>query len=122
MKISPTNPRTDYVFLSIDQLNSIDSTSNAGMNFAFAKLYFTDNTSNVQYLDERLNNFGTVPLQNPIATLDKLNIRIIDSSGILVDQNGNNHNFTIKFYCGDNIPKGGGSTITHGGRILGGTQ
>ena len=122
IKIQAMNPKVEYVFLSIDQFNSIDSTSNAGVNFAFAKIPFIDATANAQYLDGRTVDFGCIPLQNPVASLDKLNIKIKASNGSIVSQSGNNHNFQLRLLCADNIPRGGGSTITYDGRILGGSR
>lgn len=122
IQIAAINPVEDYVYLSIDQLNGLDSTSNAGLNFAFAKIPFISQTSDLHYLDGSIINFGPVPLQNPIASLDKLNIKIINSAGVIVNQNGNNHNFQLRFTCADNVPRGGGSSITYDGRVLGGSK
>jgi hypothetical protein len=118
----PTVPRYSHVFISIDKLNKIDSTGNAGVNFAFAKLpaYLTV-LGNV-YVDATNTTFGDRPMLNPIATLDRLNFRVIDNAGELIDLNGNNWSCQLRLVCGALSPTGGGSTITTDGRVLGGTR
>ena len=65
-----------------------------------------------------------VILQNPIATMDKLNISITNSNGELISipNTGNDHSMVIELVCGDYINNGGGSTLTTHGRILGGSR
>ena len=67
--------------------------------------------------------FPVVPLQNPIASLDKLSITFTDLEGnVLSNGAGNNHSMQIQLQCGDYINNGGGSTIQTHGRILGGSR
>lgn len=113
------------VFLKIDTLNQIDGTSNSsGINFCFAKLPLSTIYSNVFYVDSMTHSMPSIVLQNPIATMDKLNISITDSSGsvISIPNAGNNHSMQLELVCGDYISNGGGSTLTAHGRILGGSR
>ena len=117
--------RYKNVFLKIDTLNKIDSTSNSGgVNFCFAKLPLSVSYSNVFYIDSMTQGLPTNVLQNPIATLDKLNISITDARGniISIPNAGNNHSMQIELLCGDYINNGGGSTLTQHGRIMGGSR
>jgi len=119
-----TTPRRN-VFLKIDTLNQIDGTSNSsGINFCFAKLPLTTAHSNVFYVDSMTQSLPSIILQNPIATMDKLNISIADSSGTLITipNTGNEHSMQLELICGDYINNGGGSTLTAHGRILGGSR
>ena len=117
--------RRKNVFLKIDTLNQIDGTSNSsGINFCFAKLPLSTVQSNVFYVDSMTHNIPPIVLQNPIATMDKLNISITDSNGsvISIPNTGNDHSMMIELLCGDYINNGGGSTLTTHGRILGGSR
>jgi len=119
------SPPQKYVYLDIDKLNTIDSTSpSGGVNFALAKIPLSlASTGNIYYLDTSINSFPNIPLQNPVATMDKLNVKLKDANGnVLTIPSGNEHSFMIQFTCGDYIPRGGGSTITQRGRIMGGTR
>ena len=119
------SPPQKYVYLDIDKLNTIDSTSpSGGVNFSLAKIPLSlPSASNVYYLDTTLNSFPSIPLQNPIATMDKLNIKLKDANGnVLTIPAGNEHSFMLQLMCGDYVPNGGGSTITHRGRYMGGTR
>ncbi|AAC96678.1 hypothetical protein PBCV1_A310L [Paramecium bursaria Chlorella virus 1] len=119
------SPPQKYVYLDIDKLNSIDSTSpSGGVNFALAKIPLSiAGTGNVFFADTMTSSFPNVPLQNPVATMDKLNIKLKDANGnVLTIPAGNEHSFMIQLTCGDYIPRGGGSTITQNGRVLGGTR
>ncbi|ABT14833.1 hypothetical protein NY2A_B434L [Paramecium bursaria Chlorella virus NY2A] len=119
------SPPQKYVYLDIDKLNTIDSTSpSGGVNFSLAKIPMSlPGQGNVYYLDTSINSFPNIPLQNPVATIDKLNVKLKDANGnVLTIPAGNEHSFMIQLTCGDYIPRGGGSTITQQGRILGGTR
>lgn len=119
-----TTPQRN-VFLKIDGLNQIDGTSNSsGINFCFAKLPMYAAQSNVFFIDSLLVSLPPTVLQNPIASMDKLNISITDSRGNIVSipTTGNNHSMQIELVCGDYINNGGGSTLTSHGRILGGSR
>lgn len=113
------------VFLKIDTWNQIDGTSNSsGINFCFAKIPLRSLQSNVYYVDSMSISLPPVVLQNPIASMDKLNISITDSNGnfITIPNTGNDHSMMIELVCGDYINNGGGSTLTDNGRILGGSR
>ena len=117
-------PRTN-AFLKINMLNQIDGTSNSsGVNFCFAKLPLITSRANVFYIDSRITSLPSSILQNPIATMDKLNISITDSSGnvLAIPNIGNEHSMMLELTCGDYINNGGGSTLTNHGRILGGSR
>ena len=118
-------PSRRNVFVKIDNLNQIDGTSNSGgSDFCFAKLPLSHAYSNVFYIDSMTHNIPPSVLQNPIATMDKLNISITDSNGsvISIPNTGNDHSMMIELLCGDYINNGGGSTLTTHGRILGGSR
>ena len=119
------SPHQKYVYLDIDKLNTIDSTSpSGGVNFALAKIPLSvPGTGNVYYADTLTSSFPDVPLQNPVATMDKLNIKLKDANGnVLTFPGGNDHSFMIQLNCGDYVPNGGGSTITQRGRFMGGSR
>ena len=118
-------PSRRNVFLKIDNLNKIDSTSNSGgVNFCFAKLPLSTAQGNVFFIDSMTQSIPTNILQNPIATMDKLNISMTNSSGnvIAIPETGNEYSMVIELVCGDYINNGGGSTLTQHGRILGGSR
>ena len=117
-------PRQRVICLKIDKLNSIDSTAQTGgVNFCFAKIPLLTAVSNVYYADAMTLLFPTIPLQNPIASIDKLSISLTDLNGnVLSIGNTSNHSMTLQFNCGDYINNGGGSTLTQHGRILGGSR
>jgi hypothetical protein len=125
MVIPEMSPRQRVICLRIDKLNSIDSTvSTGGVNFCFAKIPLLTTLANVYYADAMTLFFPTIPLQNPIATMDRLSISLTDLNGNVLSNigNANNHTMTIQFNCGDYISNGGGSTIIQNGRILGGSR
>jgi len=113
-----------HLFLKIDSLNQIDGTANSsGVNFCFAKIPLYVQYSNTFYADSLSVSFNPIILQNPIATMDKLNISFTDSRGNVVPMTaGNDHSMQIELTCGDYINNGGGSTLTQHGRILGGSR
>ena len=118
-------PSRRNVFLKIDNLNKIDSTSNSGgVNFCFAKLPLSTAQGNVFFIDSMTQSIPTNIVQNPIATMDKLNISMTNSSGnvIAIPETGNEYSMVIELVCGDYINNGGGSTLTQHGRILGGSR
>jgi hypothetical protein len=119
----PTTGTDIYAWVSIDQLNKIDITGNRnGVNSAFAKIPGIVTTTGLMYVDCLVNTFGERPYQTPIATLDRLNIKVMTRTGRLLDLNGNNWSAQIRITCGALSPQGGGTTITQEGRILGGTR
>lgn len=125
ISIPEFSPAQRRVFLKIDGLNQVDGTSNtSGVNFCFAPLPLITASSNIFYIDSLSVSLPSTVLQNPIATMDKLNISITDSSGTVlsIPSAGNNHTMLLELTCGDYIKNGGGSTITQHGRILGGTR
>jgi hypothetical protein len=114
-------PAQNVIFLKIDDLNSIDSTSpSGGVNFCFAKVPVLAPYANVHYADTNLVMFPPTILQNPIASLEKLVISITNSNGVPVTVG--NHSLQLELVCGDYINNGGGSTLTQHGRILGGSR
>ena len=117
-------PRQRAVLLRIDKLNQLDSTAAAGgAGFYFAKIPLISTVGNIFYVDAMSTMFPVVPLQNPIASLDKLSITFTDLEGnVLSNGAGNNHSMQIQLQCGDYINNGGGSTIQTHGRILGGSR
>lgn len=122
--IPAISPHQKYVYLDIDKLNTIDSTSSSGgVNFALAKIPMSvPGVGNVYYADTMTSSFPNVPLQNPVATMDKLNVKLKDANGnVLTIPAGNDHSFMIQLMCGDYVPNGGGSTITQRGRFMGGS-
>lgn len=119
-----TTPRKN-IFIKIDNLNQIDGTSNSsGINFCFAKVPLSYAFANSFYVDSMTYALPPNILQNPVATMDKLNISITDARGniIAIPNTGNDHSMLIELVCGDYINNGGGSTITNHGRILGGSR
>jgi hypothetical protein len=122
--IAEFTPRQRIVCLQIDKLNTIDSTAaSGGVNFCFAKIPLISTVGNIYYVDAMSTLFPVIPLQNPIATLDKLKISFTDLNGnVLTNGNSNNHSMQIQLQCGDYLSNGGGSTITQNGRILGGSR
>jgi hypothetical protein len=115
-------PPQKKIFLSIDQLSMIDSTSaSGGVKFALAKLPLSLAVGNTFYLDSMTSSFPEIPLQNPIATMDKLNVAFKDSNGNVLSL-ANNHSFQIQLRCGDYVANGGGSTIMGTRRVMGGTR
>lgn len=118
-----TPPRRN-VFIKIDNLNQVGGTSNSsGVNFCFAKLPLFLQISNNFYIDSLSVSIPPTILQNPIASMDKLNISFTDSRGNIVPITaGNDHSMLIELTCGDYVNNGGGSTIMTHGRILGGSR
>ncbi|AGE52513.1 hypothetical protein PBCVCvsA1_340L [Paramecium bursaria Chlorella virus CvsA1] len=119
------SPPQKYVYLDIDKLNTIDSTSpSGGVNFSLAKIPLSlPGQGNVYFLDTSINSFPNIPLQNPVATMDKLNIKLKDANGnVLTIPAGNEHSFMIQLTCGDYVSNGGGSTIKQNARYMGGTR
>jgi hypothetical protein len=108
-----------YEYISLEQFNQISGPS-GGVNFAFAKIPLDGTGNSVIYSDTNGFNFDYVVLQNPIATLDRLNVRFVDGHGNLVPQS-NACTFQLRLLTADLSPFGGGSTITPTGRFLGGT-
>ena len=118
----PTDPALNPVFLCIDKISTIDSTTpGAGVNFALAKLPLSVSVGNVYYLDALTSSFMAIPLQNPVATLDKFNVSFRYSNGNVATLS-NNHSYQIMLNCGDYIANGGGSTIGRTQRMMGGTR
>lgn len=117
-------PSRRNVFVKIDNLNQVDGTSNSGgSDFCFAKLPLVLQISNNFYIDSLSVSIPPTILQNPIASMDKLNISFTDSRGNIVPITaGNDHSMLLELTCGDYINNGGGSTITTHGRILGGSR
>jgi len=115
----PGVSNSSYLFLSVQHFNQISSPS-GGMNIAFAKIPL-NGTGNLNYIDSNGANFAYTRLDNPIATLDRLIVDIKNGQGQVINQYGNNHTFQIKLVTGALSPYGGGSTIQHNGRVLGGT-
>jgi hypothetical protein len=122
IQIPEMTPPQRVIFLDIDRLSMIDSTApGGGVNFALAKIPLSLAAANVFFVDSLTSSFVTIPLQNPIATINKLNIQFKDSNGNVLTL-ANNHSFQIQLNCCDLTPSGGGSTITCGGRVMGGTR
>jgi hypothetical protein len=110
------------IFLAIDKLSMIDSTSaSGGVQFALAKIPLTAAIGNTFFIDCLTSSFMEIPLQNPVATMDKFNISFKDSNGNVLTM-ANNHSFQIQLKCGDYVTNGGGSTILGTHRVLGGTR
>jgi hypothetical protein len=118
----PTDSNLKNLFLCVDKISTIDSTApGAGVNFALAKLPLSIPVGNVYFLDSLTSSFMAIPLQNPVATLDKLNVSFRYSNGNVATLS-NNHSFQIMLNCGDYIQNGGGSTIAGTRRVMGGTR
>jgi hypothetical protein len=118
----PSDSALKNLFLCVDKISTIDSTaSGAGVNFALAKLPLSVSVGNVYFLDSMTSSFMSIPLQNPVATLDKLNVSFRYSNGNVATLS-NNHSYQIMLNCGDYIQNGGGSTIAGTKRVLGGTR
>jgi hypothetical protein len=116
------NPAQKNIFLAIDQLSMIDSTSQSGgVKFALAKIPLSLAVGNTFFVDSLTSSFMEIPLQNPVATMDKFNISFKDSNGNVLAM-PNNHSFQIQLKCGDLVSNGGGSTILGTRRVLGGTR
>jgi len=115
-------PPQRNIFLDIDKLSMIDSTApGGGVNFALAKIPLSVPVGNVFFVDSLTSSFMEIPLQNPVATMDKLNVTFKDQNGNVLTM-ANNHTFQIQLRCGDYIANGGGSTILRTSRVLGGTR
>ncbi|AGE49106.1 hypothetical protein ATCVBr0604L_273L [Acanthocystis turfacea Chlorella virus Br0604L] len=115
-------PAQKNIFLAIDQLSMIDSTAAAGgVKFALAKIPLSVAVGNTFFVDSLTSSFMEIPLQNPVATMDKFNISFKDSNGNVLTM-ANNHSFQIQLKCGDYVTNGGGSTIMGTRRVLGGTR
>jgi len=122
MSIPELSPPQRDIFLDIDKLSMIDSTSpSGGVNFCLAKIPLFIPFGNVFFIDALTSSFMDIPLQNPVASMDRLNIKIKDANGNVLTL-ANNHSFQLQLTCGDYVPRGGGSTITQKGRVLGGTR
>lgn len=116
------SPAQKNIFLDIDKLSMIDSTSpSGGVQFALAKIPLSLSIGNTFFVDSLTSSFMEIPLQNPVATMDKLNIRFTDQNGNVLSM-PNNHSFQLQLKCGDYIANGGGTTITGTRRIMGGTR
>ena len=117
-------PSRRNVFVKIDNFNQVDGTSNSGgSDFCFAKLPLVLPISNNFYIDSLSISVPPTILQNPIASMDKLNISFTDSRGNIIPITaGNDHSMLLELTCGDYINNGGGSTITTHVRILGGSR
>lgn len=124
IELPELNPAQKKVFLAIDQLSMIDSTAaSGGVKFALAKLPLSLAVGNTYYLDSMTSSFPEIPLQNPIATMDKFNVKLTDANGnVLTIGNTQNHSFQVQLRCGDYIANGGGSTIMGTRRVMGGTR
>lgn len=115
-------PPQKNVFLAVDKLSMLDSTSaSGGVKFALAKIPLSAAVANTFFVDSLTSSFMEIPLQNPVATMDKLNISFKDSNGNVLAM-ANNHSFQIQLKCGDYVTNGGGSTITGTRRVMGGTR
>ena len=122
IELPELTPPQKKIFLAIDQLSMIDSTSaSGGVKFALAKLPLSLAVGNTFYLDAMTSSFPEIPLQNPIATMEKFNITFTDSNGNVLTL-ANNHSFQVQLRCGDYIANGGGSTIMGTRRVMGGTR
>ena len=68
-------PSRRNVFVKIDNFNQVDGTSNSGgSDFCFAKLPLVLQISNNFYIDSLSVSVPPTILQNPLASVDKLNI------------------------------------------------
>lgn len=122
IELPELTPTQKVIFLAIDQLSMIDSTSaSGGVKFALAKIPLSVPYGNTYYVDSLTSSFMEIPLQNPIATMDKFNVTFKDSNGNVLTM-ANNHTFQIQLKCGDLVSNGGGSTIMGTRRVLGGTR
>jgi hypothetical protein len=122
IELPELNPTQKNIFLAIDKLSMIDSTaSSGGVKFALAKIPLSVPYANTFYVDSLTSSFMEIPLQNPIATMDKFNITFKDSNGNVLTL-ANNHSFQVQLKCGDYVTNGGGSTIMGTHRVLGGTR
>jgi len=118
----PADSNLKNMFICVDKISTIDSTNpGAGVNFALAKLPLSISVGNVYFLDSLTSSFMAIPLQNPVATLDKLNVSFRYTNGNVATLS-NNHSFQIMLNCGDYIQNGGGSTIAGTRRVMGGTR
>ncbi|AGE57975.1 hypothetical protein PBCVNW6652_346L [Paramecium bursaria Chlorella virus NW665.2] len=118
----PSDSTLKNVFLCVDKISTIDSTApGAGVNFALAKLPLSVPIGNTYYLDSLTSSFMAIPLQNPVATLDKFNVSFRYPNGNVATLS-NNHSYQIMLNCGDYISNGGGSTIGRTQRTMGGTR
>lgn len=117
-------PSRRNVFIKIDNFNQVGGTSNSsGINFCFAKLPLFLSISNNFYIDTLGVSIPPTIFQNPLASIDKLNISFTDSRGNIIPITaGNDHSMLLELTCGDYINNGGGSTIMTHGRILGGSR
>ena len=117
-------PSRRNVFVKIDNFNQVDGTSNSGgSDFCFAKLPLVLQISNNFYIDSLSVSVPPSIFQNPLASVDKLNISFTDSRvNIIPITAGNDHSMLLELTCGDYINNGGGSTIMTHGRILGGSR
>jgi hypothetical protein len=116
-----TPPQTN-IFLDIDKLSMIDSTSpSGGVNFCLAKIPMFGSFGNVFFVDAVTSSFMDIPLQNPVASMDKFSVKIKDANGNVLTL-ANNHSFQLQLTCGDYVANGGGSTIKGTARYLGGTR
>ena len=108
-----------YEYISIEPFNQL-SNPTAGVNFAFAKIPLNGSAGELNYSETNGYNYSPVILDNPIATLDRLKVSFVDGYGNLIPQS-NSCNFQIQIFTGGLLPRGGGSTITSSGRVLGGS-
>ena len=115
----PAIANVRYEYLAIDQFNQISSPSD-GVNFAFMKIILEQPREGFVTATNNGYSFAHVHLQNPIATLDRLNVSFLDRRGNLLQQ-PDTCVFQLKLITGELTPNGGGSTITSRGRVLGGT-
>lgn len=118
----PSDSNLKNIFICVDKISTIDSTApGAGVNFALAKLPLSVSIGNTYYLDSLTSSFMAIPLQNPVATLDKFNVSFRYPNGNVATLS-NNHSYQIMLNCGDYISNGGGSTIGRTQRVMGGTR
>jgi hypothetical protein len=122
ISIPELTPPQFNIFLDIDKLNMIDSTSpSGGTNFCVARIPLYAPYANIFFIDALTSSFMDIPLQNPIASMDKLSIKIKDINGNVLTLT-KNHSFQLQLTCGDYVTNGGGSSIKGTARYLGGTQ
>ena len=108
-----------YEYICIEGFNQLSSPT-AGVNFAFAKIPLDGSDDTIVFADTNGYNYGIIALDNPIASLDRLNISFVNGRGALQPQS-NACTFQLRLLTADLSPYGGGSTITPNGRFLGGT-
>jgi hypothetical protein len=73
-----------YEFISIEGFNQLSSPS-GGVNFAFAKIPL-DGGNAVIVADTNTYNYAYIPLGNPIASLDRLQVSFVDIQANIIFQ------------------------------------